>query len=182
MSNISPTLSAWTRHNHAFSGKTRHEDRGQSQPSELIAFISFRGHRRSLGVIKRAVIRFKLSIGENPLASNRTYYWKVRITTPDDKPSPWSEVARFDTGFSRHQTGKDSGLEAMVSFATNSLCRKSRAVYRAYISRSGYYELHSMAAESAIMCLIRPGLTTRKGFSMRLRRNPPSPEGQTPLA
>jgi len=36
--------------------------------------------------------------GGKPLASNQTVFWQVRVHDKDDKPSPWSQPARFTMG------------------------------------------------------------------------------------
>jgi alpha-L-rhamnosidase len=76
-----------------------------------------------------------------PLASDTTYYWKVRWWDKEGQPSPYSAVARFDTGlFERgewkglwiggaNQLRKEFNVEAAVVRA------------RAYICGLGYYEL-----------------------------------------
>ena len=39
-----------------------------------------------------------IAYGGGALASNRTYFWRVRIWDGQGRPSPWSAGARFDTG------------------------------------------------------------------------------------
>jgi alpha-L-rhamnosidase len=39
-----------------------------------------------------------IAYGGPPLASNRTYRWRVRVWDAQGRPGPWSAPARFDTG------------------------------------------------------------------------------------
>ena len=76
-----------------------------------------------------------------PIQSGYTYYWKVRYWDRDGRPSPFSQVARFDTGLfspadwrgrwigGKNQLRKEFRLEG----------RPLRA--RAYVCGLGYYEL-----------------------------------------
>ena len=76
-----------------------------------------------------------------PLESGRSYYWKVCYWDKDDTPSPYSEVARFDTGlFSLEDwegkwIGGGNQLRKEFDLDDNPI----RAL--AYISGLGYYEL-----------------------------------------
>lgn len=76
-----------------------------------------------------------------PLAGDRSYFWKVRWWDKDGQASPYSAVARFDTGLfgpedwrgkwvgGGNQLRKEFGADGMVVRA------------RAYVCGLGYYEL-----------------------------------------
>ena len=75
------------------------------------------------------------------LESGKSYFWKVRNWDRDGRESPWSPVARFDTGLfdksdwkgvwigNKNQLRKEFALKGKVKRA------------RAYIAGLGYYEL-----------------------------------------
>ncbi len=77
----------------------------------------------------------------NPLASARTYYWKVKIWDGNDAESDWSAPARFDTGLFEQAEWKASwiagGNQLRREFSVPSLPVRARI----YISGLGYYEL-----------------------------------------
>jgi len=76
-----------------------------------------------------------------PLASGRTYYWKVRWWDSSGNASAWSAPARFDTGLlaASDWKGKFIGGANQLRKEFTLERRPSRA--RAYIAGLGYYEL-----------------------------------------
>ena len=128
-----------------FFWKNRHSERGQSQTAfELIVSSSPSADTGDLWESGKTSGNSSIQIvyGGKPLASNRTYYWKVRIYDSDDKPSPWSEVARFDTGLLSPSDWKGQwiGSDGLLRHEFTLPEEPRRA--RAYISGLGYYELH----------------------------------------
>src|SRR5512143_2328391 len=83
----------------------------------------------------------QIAFAGKSLESGRSYFWKVRVWDRDGRESPWSAVARFDTGLlnktdwkgvwigSKNQLRKEFTLKGRVKRA------------RAYIAGVGYYEL-----------------------------------------
>lgn len=83
----------------------------------------------------------QIAFAGKTLASGGSYFWKVRAWDRDGHESPWSAVARFDTGLldrgdwkgvwigAKNQLRKEFSLKGRVKRA------------RAYIAGLGYYEL-----------------------------------------
>jgi alpha-L-rhamnosidase len=83
----------------------------------------------------------QVAFAGKPLASDKSYFWKVKVWDRDGRESGWSETARFDTGLldksewkgvwigSKNQLRKEFTLKGRVKQA------------RAYIAGLGYYEL-----------------------------------------
>lgn len=83
----------------------------------------------------------QIAFAGKPLASGKSYFWKVKGWDRDGRESPWSAVARFDTGLfdkgdwkgvwigKKNQLRKEFALEGRVKRA------------RAYVAGLGYYEL-----------------------------------------
>jgi len=77
-----------------------------------------------------------------PLASGRTYAWKVRYWDKDGRESGWSEPAAFDTGLFKREDWKGRWVHA------KGLLRKSFSLpgkvvrARAYVCGLGYSELY----------------------------------------
>jgi len=84
----------------------------------------------------------QVEYGGGDLESNRTYFWKVRYWDDLDKPSPYSDIHKFDTAI------LDSDLWEAKWISKHNLLRRSficdqgkirRA--RIYVAGLGYYEL-----------------------------------------
>ena len=127
-----------------FFWKNRHSDRGQSQTAfELIVSSSpsaDTGDMWESGKIS-SDSSIQIVYGGKPLASNRTYYWKVRIYDSEDKASPWSEVARFDTGLLAPSDWKGQWIGSDGLLRREFILPEEPRRARAYIAGLGYYEL-----------------------------------------
>ncbi|HOP61538.1 MAG TPA: family 78 glycoside hydrolase catalytic domain [Candidatus Saccharicenans sp.] len=128
-----------------FFWKNRHSERGQSQTAfELIVSSSpsaDTGDMWESGKIS-SDSSIQIVYGGKPLASNRTYYWKVRIYDSEDKASPWSEVARFDTGLLAPSDWKGQWIGSDGLLRREFILPEEPRRARAYIAGLGYYELH----------------------------------------
>lgn len=127
-----------------FFWKNSHSERGQKQTAfELIVSTSPDASKADMWNSGKVNTDSSIQVvyGGKPLESNRTYYWKVRIFDAQGKVSPWSEVARFDTGlFSASDwKGEWIGGENLLRREFNLPAGPRRA--RAFISGLGYYEL-----------------------------------------
>jgi alpha-L-rhamnosidase len=94
-----------------------------------------------------------------PLESDGTYYWKVRYWDKQDEPSPYSQVATFDTGLFEPEDwegewiGGKNQLRKEFSFDG----RVKRA--RAHVCGLGYYELR-LNGQKVGKNVLDPGYTT----------------------
>ncbi|MBC7362037.1 MAG: family 78 glycoside hydrolase catalytic domain [Candidatus Aminicenantes bacterium] len=127
-----------------FFWKNSHPERGQKQTAfELIVSTSPDASKADMWNSGKVNTDSSIQIvyGGKPLESNRTYYWKVRIFDAQGKVSPWSEVARFDTGLfaASDWKGEWIGGENLLRREFNLPAEPRRA--RAFISGLGYYEL-----------------------------------------
>jgi alpha-L-rhamnosidase len=127
-----------------FFWKNDHPERGQKQTSfQLIVSSSPEASKPDLWDSGKINTDSSIQIvyGGKPLESNRPYYWKVRIWDAQGKVSPWSEVARFDTGLlvATDWKGEWIGGENLLRREFNLLASPRRT--RAFISGLGYYEL-----------------------------------------
>lgn len=128
-----------------FFWKNRHSERGQSQTAfELIVSSSPSADTGDLWESGKTSGDSSIQIvyGGKPLASNRTYYWKVRVYDSEDKASPWSEVARFDTGLLAPSDWKGQWIGGENLLRREFILPEEPRRARAYIAGLGYYELH----------------------------------------
>ena len=98
--------------------------------------------------------------GGKELKSCQRYYWRVRWWDQDDNPSPYSNIAVFETAFlgqdeweaiwigNREDTLPDSvTVQSNYNLRPGSLLRKELSIHkeirqaRAYVAGLGYYEL-----------------------------------------
>lgn len=75
------------------------------------------------------------------LESNTTYYWKVRYWNQDGVASPYSRVARFDTGLLSPADWKAQWLGGGNQLRKEFSLRAAPVRARAYVAGLGYYEL-----------------------------------------
>lgn len=76
-----------------------------------------------------------------PLASGRTYYWKVRYWDSDDHASPYSAVARFETGLLESADWKAKWIGGANQIRKEFTLPSRPVRARAYVAGLGYYEL-----------------------------------------
>ena len=79
--------------------------------------------------------------GGKPLASGRTYYWKVRYWDSGDHDSPYSGTARFETGLLESADWKGKWIGGANQFRKEFTLAARPVRARAYIAGLGYYEL-----------------------------------------
>jgi len=127
-----------------FSWRLHHPERGQKQTAYQVIVSSepevSRGELWDSGKVV-SDRSFHVAYDGLPLESDRTYYWKVRYWDGDDRASPYSRTARFDTGLFRPED-----WEAQWITGSNQLRREfaldgAPARARAYVCGLGYYEL-----------------------------------------
>ncbi|PMP97063.1 MAG: hypothetical protein C0168_00140, partial [Candidatus Aminicenantes bacterium] len=150
-----------------FFWKNAHPERGQVQSAyELI--VSSSPDAQSADMWNSGKVNSDSSIQVvyegKPLESNRTYYWKVRVWDAQGRVSPWSQVARFETGlFSASDwKGEWIGGENLLRKEFDLPAAPRRA--RVFISGLGYYELRINGRKVGDHVL-DPGWTT---FSKRV--------------
>ena len=83
----------------------------------------------------------QIAFAGKALESRKTYYWKVKSWDREGRESPWSAVARFDTGLFNRTDWKGAWIggknQLRKEFALNGRIRRARA----HIAGLGYYEL-----------------------------------------
>ncbi len=94
-----------------------------------------------------------------PLESDRTYYWKVRYWDNDDASSPYSQVARFDTGLFDPEDWKGEWIggknQLRKEFSINGNVKRGRV----HVCGLGYYELR-LNGQKIGNNVLDPGYTT----------------------
>jgi len=95
----------------------------------------------------------------NPLESSQTYFWKVRFWDQDDRPSPFSQTARFDTGLFDPQDWEGEWITGENLFRKEFSVGKKIKRARAFISGLGYYELR-INGKKVGDHVLDPGFTT----------------------
>ncbi|MCX8159839.1 MAG: glycoside hydrolase family 78 protein [Candidatus Saccharicenans sp.] len=145
-----------------FFWKNNHPERGQKQVAfQLIVSSSPEADRPDQWDSGKVNTDSSIQIvyGGKPLQSNRTYYWKVRVWDDRGQESPWSEVARFDTGLlaASDWKGEWIGGENLLRREFNLPENPRRA--RAFIAGLGYYELR-VNGQKAGDQVLDPGWTT----------------------
>lgn len=94
-----------------------------------------------------------------PLASGRTYYWKVRWWDGQGSASPWSAPARFDTGLLTASDWKGRFMGGANQLRKEFTLERRPARARAYIAGLGYYELR-VNGRKVGRSVLDPGWTT----------------------
>ena len=89
----------------------------------------------------------QVAYGGKPLASGRTYYWKIRYWDKDGSTSAYSQPAQFEMGLLGREEWKAQwiGGNRLLRKETNLTGRVVRA--RAYVTALGYYELRINGAK-----------------------------------
>ena len=145
-----------------FFWKNRHPERGQRQTAfQIIVSSSRQAEDGDLWDSGKINTDYSIQIiyDGKPLESNRTYYWKVRIWDGRGEISPWSEVARFDTGLISPADWKGEwiGGDNLLRREFNLPEEAQRA--RVYICGLGYYELR-INGQKVGRHVLDPGWTT----------------------
>ncbi len=127
-----------------FFWKNDHPQRGQKQTAfQLIVSSSPSAERGDLWDSGKVNSESSIQIvyQGKPLESNRSYYWKVRIWDASGQESPWSQVARFDTGLFSASDWKGEWIGGESLFRKEFNLPESPKRARAFIAGLGYYEL-----------------------------------------
>jgi alpha-L-rhamnosidase len=94
-----------------------------------------------------------------PLESDRTYYWKVRYWDKNDIPSPYSRIARFDTGLFNPEDWEGEWIgginQVRKEFSVNGNVKRGRA----FVCGLGYYEMR-LNGQKVGNNVLDPGYTT----------------------
>jgi len=101
----------------------------------------------------------QVAYGGNPLSGGSTCYWKVRYWDKDGQASPYSQVARFDTGLFSRTDWKGKWVSGKNQVRTEFRLEKKIARARAYICGLGYYELR-LNGRKVGRNVLDPGWTT----------------------
>jgi alpha-L-rhamnosidase len=82
-----------------------------------------------------------IAYGGKALESGRTYYWKVRYWDQTDQPSPYSQVAAFETGLLAASDWKAQWIKGGNVLRKEFTLAAAPVRARAYVAGIGYYEL-----------------------------------------
>ena len=127
-----------------FSWVLDHPERGQVQAAYQV-LVSLQpdvpaGDQWDSGRVSSAQSTQVVYAGK-PLASGRTYYWKVRWWDKNGVASPWSTVRHFDTGLLAASDWKGKYIGGGNQLRKEFTLERPPARARAYIAGLGYYEM-----------------------------------------
>ncbi len=148
--------------NPRFFWKIRHPDRGQKQTAfQLIVSSSPDADVADLWDSGKVASDSSIQVvyQGKPLKSNRTYYWKVRVWDSRDEVSPWSRVARFDTGLFSPSDWKGEWIGGENLFRREFDLPQEPRRARVFIAGLGYYELR-LNGQKVGDHVLDPGWTT----------------------
>ena len=83
----------------------------------------------------------QVAYGGKALVSGQTYYWRVRFWDSQDRASPYSEVARFETGPFDAGDWKGRWIGGANQMRREFTLPERPLRARAYVAGLGYYEL-----------------------------------------
>ncbi len=120
-----------------------HGERGQAQSAYEILVSAEPGTERgeiwASGKVDSAESVHVVYAG-TALRSGRSYYWRVRYWDKDGRPSPFSQVARFDTGLLSQADWKGRWIGGKSLFRKEFELGKKPVRARAYVCGLGYSE------------------------------------------
>lgn len=140
----------------------KHSDRGQTQTAyQLIVSSDPLSERADIWDSNKVVSDQSLHVvfDGKPLESDRTYYWKVRYWDNQDAPSPYSQVARFDTGLFHPEDWKGEWIggknQLRKEFSIDGEIKRGHI----HVCGLGYYELR-LNGKKVGKKVLDPGYTT----------------------
>jgi alpha-L-rhamnosidase len=120
-----------------------HSERGQAQTAyEILASTepgADKGDTWASGKVESADST-QVVYGGTALQSGRSYYWKVRYWDKDGRPSPFSRVARFDTGLFSKDEWKGRWIGGKTQLRKEFDLAEKPVRARAYVCGLGYSE------------------------------------------
>ncbi len=145
-----------------FSWMLQHSERGQKQSAyQLIISANPSAETGDLWDTGKVLSDQSIHVvyGGNLLESDQTYYWKVRYWDKDHTPSPYSSVARFDTGLFSPGDWQGEWIggrnQLRKEFSVNGGIVRGRA----FICGLGYYEMR-LNGQKVGNNVLDPGYTT----------------------
>ncbi|UCE41879.1 MAG: family 78 glycoside hydrolase catalytic domain, partial [Candidatus Aminicenantes bacterium] len=127
-----------------FSWMLKHSERGQTQTAfQLIVSSDPLAEDADIWDSNKIVSDRSLLVAYDgkSLESDRTYFWKVRYWDDQDVPSPYSQVAQFDTGLFNPEDWEGEWIggknQLRKEFFVNGQVKRGRV----YVCGLGYYEL-----------------------------------------
>lgn len=145
-----------------FSWMLRHSEREQKQSAFQLIISSIPSAETSdLWDTGKVLSDQSIHVvyGGKPLESDRTYYWKVRYWDKDDVPSPYSSVARFDTGLFHPEDWQGEWIGGRNQLRKKFSANGSVVRGRAFICGLGYYEMR-LNGQKVGNNVLDPGYTT----------------------
>ncbi|MBS7633228.1 family 78 glycoside hydrolase catalytic domain [Candidatus Bathyarchaeota archaeon] len=130
-----------------FSWELRHSERGRLQSSyQILVASSEENLRRDFGDIwdsgkVNSSQSANVDYDGKPLESSRTYYWKVRWWDDQDRASPYSRIAKFETGLLSSGEWRAKWITGGNLLRKEFLFKDKFKQARAYVTGLGYYEL-----------------------------------------
>jgi len=145
-----------------FSWVLEHSGRGQAQSAFEILVSTQAGVEKGdmwdSGKVNSGESTQVVYAGK-PLISGCTYYWKVRYWDNGGQVSPWSQIARFDTGLFSRADWKGTWVSGKNRVRKEFNIDKKITRARVYICGLGYYELR-LNGRKVSRNVLDPGWTT----------------------
>ena len=145
-----------------FSWMLKHSERGHTQTAfQLIVSSDPMAEEADIWNSNKVASDRSLHVVHDgkPLASDRTYFWKVRYWDDQDVPSPYSQVARFDTGLFDPEDWEGEWIggknQLRKEFSVNARVKRGRI----HVCGLGYYELQ-LNGQKVGNNVLDPGYTT----------------------
>jgi alpha-L-rhamnosidase len=145
-----------------FSWMLKHSERGQTQKAyQLLVSSNPSAEDADIWDSNKIMSDQSLHVAFDgkPLESDRTYYWKVRYWDNEDVPSPFSQVARFDTGLFKPEDWEGEWIgsknQLRKEFAIEGNVKRGRV----HVCGLGYYELR-LNGQKVGNNVLDPGYTT----------------------
>jgi len=145
-----------------FSWVSTHSERGQGQAAYEIVVSSRadaeEGDLWSSGKVLSSDSTQVVYRGKE-LLSGQTCYWKVRVWDKNDRVSPFSRVARFETGLFSRSDWRGKWIGGANQLRKEFRLEKRAVRARVYICGLGYYELR-LNGRKVSPNVLDPGWTT----------------------
>ena len=145
-----------------FSWMLKHSERGHTQTAfQLIVSSDPMAEEADIWDSNKVASDRSLHVvyDGKPLESDRTYFWKVRYWDDQDVPSPYSQVARFDTGLFDPEDWEGEWIggknQLRKEFSVNARVKRGRT----HVCGLGYYELQ-LNGQKVGNNVLDPGYTT----------------------
>jgi alpha-L-rhamnosidase len=127
-----------------FSWIPEHTGRGQKQTAyQIIVSSSSQAQEGDVWDSEKVASSqtAQVEFDGDELVSNTSYYWKVRYWDSEDTPSPYSTIARFDTGLYENEDWQAKWISKHNQLRKEFALGAAPVRAKAFVSGLGYYEL-----------------------------------------